>query len=93
MTRTGSANDADVSKIARASSRARSARIGWWTVGQFNKYANNPKTDFLNWTAIMPALRLRRRWLGLQLRRCRRMVYGPLDAAPRYLRSVDDAGR
>jgi hypothetical protein len=31
------------------------------TVGRFNKYANNPKTDFLNWTAIMPALRLRRR--------------------------------
>jgi high affinity Mn2+ porin len=67
------------------------------TIGKFavvdifdtNTYANNPKSDFLNWSVVNNgSFDYASRRLGLHLRRGCRMVSGPLDASRRDFRPV-----
>ena len=90
--------DADINQFAGSQTANRLVL----TVGKFaivdifdtNKYANNPEGDFLNWSVDQCRhVRLCRRRLGLHLRRRRRMVSGPLDAARRHFRPVGDPRR
>ena len=72
------------------------------TVGRFsvvdifdtNKYANNPKIDFLNWSHVNTGTfdYAADGW-GFYLWRSRRVVSGPLDAARRLLRPVENSDR
>jgi opacity protein-like surface antigen len=90
--------DGDVNLFAQSYT---ANRLVLW-VGKFaivdvfdtNKYANNPKTDFLNWALINAGTfdYAGDAW-GYTLCRGRRMVSGHLCVARRRVRSVGDASR
>lgn len=85
--------DADINQFAGIQSADRLVL----TVGKFavtdvfdtNKYAHDPRKDFMNWSIVDTGVRLRRRRLGLHVRRRRRVVQGRLDIPRRLVRSVD----
>ena len=88
--------DADINQFAGTQTANRLVlTVGKFTVADIfdtNKYANNPKSDFLNWSLVNAGTfdYAADAW-GYQLRRRRRMVPGPLDAARRGLRPVGNA--
>ena len=88
--------DEDINQFAGTRSADRLVltvgRFGVNDVFDTNKYANNAKTDFLNWTAINAGTfdYAGDGW-GYSYGADRRMVYRPLDATRRRLRSVRDA--
>ena len=89
--------DADINQFAGTQTANRLVlTVGKFTVADIfdtNKYANNPKSDFLNWSLVNAGTSTTPRRLGLQLWRRRRMVPGPLYPTRRCLRPVGNPGR